>query len=575
MSRMGYRFGLEIPEPGSSDGMDAQLLRPKRVESWLQQLPLADPGESAKQIYILLTRANATQLSAASRFHLLEQIRGAAHYAAAGLEKNILARSLPLTPKGLRLADQASALLGELAIGYKIIIVDLLAQKHRSDRRLLGQALHRGLGELSRGLLSAYRLYTPHPRRLWQELHQLFRHSEQLDLARVPIKDQDTSRSAPKTVETAYKQVLLLALADPYRLRHGEVERVHEALAGLSEHVALYISHRQATHHGHLFVCRLGSDLPPRAWEAGKPYDSETDRLIDLGTLCQVLRKQLRDGGEIAVSGPTLPPSLWARLLSSWEGKSKRSFSRTQSTAAIQLAFGLNATHYVVGGAEPEPEPEPAEPPPTTNPALNPLIATHTEFSLSPINERLSPGPTPPAAQGPDYSPRTCQVMDMSAGGYCLLWEDNVPVPAQVGELVAIQERQDDTGWYVGTIRWMQYMPDQGLKMGVQVLAPRAVPVIAHGPARRRGNGLDHSCLELPGVKAARQPPSLLTPPLAYRLGDTVTLDEGGRKVEVQLTRLLENTGNYARFQYSTVGAPPPASDTDKPDDSIGPVPVL
>jgi hypothetical protein len=571
---MGYRFGLEIPEPGSSGGLDPQQLRPKRIETWMQELPLADAGEAARQIFTLLARANLSPLSAATRFNLLEQIRGAAHYAVEGLEKSILARSLPLTPKGLRLADQAAALLGELAVGYKIIVVDLLAQKHRVDRKLLAQALHRGVDELARGLTSAYRLYTPHPRRLWQEIHQLYHHSEQQELAGIPIKDHDTARGGiVKTVETAYKQVLLLALADPYRLRHGEVQKVYDLLTDMAEQAELYAGRIQANRQGHLFVCRLGSDLPPRHWDPSKPYDPDTDRLIDLAPMCRRLRERLQDNDS---AGPlTLSRPLWIRLLRSWEGKCKRTFSRTQSITAIQLAVGLHATHHVVGGDEHEPPSEKVKPGPPSKPALDPLIATHTEFSLSPINERLSAEPPMPTVRTPEYAPHNCRVVDMSAGGYCLLWDEATPLPAQVGELVALREDNEGPGWYVGAIRWMQYLPDQGLKMGIQVLAPAAIPVTAHGHTAPRGNGIDHSCLELPGVKAADQPPSLLTPPLAYQPGDTVTLDEGGRRVEVQLTRLLENTGNFARFQYSALGLDPLAEDPDGPNGSIGPVPIL
>ena len=50
----------------------------------MQELPLADAGEAARQIFTLLARANLSPLSAATRFNLLEQIRGAAHYAVEG-----------------------------------------------------------------------------------------------------------------------------------------------------------------------------------------------------------------------------------------------------------------------------------------------------------------------------------------------------------------------------------------------------------------------------------------------------------------------------------------------------------
>jgi hypothetical protein len=49
------------------------------------------------------------------------------------------------------------------------------------------------------------------------------------------------------------------------------------------------------------------------------------------------------------------------------------------------------------------------------------------------------------------------------------------------------------------------------------------------------------------------QPASLLTPPMQYKVGDALLLNDTGRLINVQLTRLVEYTGNFARFHYTPI----------------------
>jgi hypothetical protein len=88
----------------------------------------------------------------------------------------------------------------------------------------------------------------------------------------------------------------------------------------------------------------------------------------------------------------------------------------------------------------------------------------------------------PTAGGNRPLSIESWKMIDVSAGGYCLLWESNDVSSAQVGELVAIRRTSadgGDEGWKLGVIRWMKFTPDRGLVLGMQQLASLAIPVWA------------------------------------------------------------------------------------------------
>ena len=80
------------------------------------------------------------------------------------------------------------------------------------------------------------------------------------------------------------------------------------------------------------------------------------------------------------------------------------------------------------------------------------------------------------------------KMVNVSAGGYCLLWDNPETTRAQVGELLGIREQSDpDTfHWRLGVIRWLKFVEKRGLELGVQMLSPGAVGVAARMDIKSR-----------------------------------------------------------------------------------------
>jgi hypothetical protein len=159
------------------------------------------------------------------------------------------------------------------------------------------------------------------------------------------------------------------------------------------------------------------------------------------------------------------------------------------------------------------------------------------------------------------------EIVNISAGGYCLRWNSNTASRAQVGEPIALHEEEPDGSftWRIGVIRWMQFIRDSGLEIGVQVLSPRVMSATVQ--RSNRPNEEPFECLMLPAVKALDLPTSVLLPTHAFRPGNKLKIKileqkkhqhqgqdkdkDQGEELEIHLDSVKEHTGSFTQFQFS------------------------
>ncbi|MEJ2343839.1 MAG: hypothetical protein P8076_00240 [Gammaproteobacteria bacterium] len=562
-------YGLTIPPQRPCNG-DGPELRPRKLAEWLADLPLANVSDSARRVQDYLDRVNGCQVPAGTRVKLLEAIAEPGRFLAAALNKTLAARGLPLTERSLAAADQLTGLLTAQACGYKIVTAEILSGRARYDRKLLSQAIHGAMDRLSRILLVCYRLYTPPPRTLWLELNLLYYFATVHDAAGAIARGHDM------TTACMYKATVLLTMADPYRLRQGEADLLWNRLARWSEAVTLRPAETAVGLDSSSVFCHLNLDVPPGATVANGARDLRYCRYVDLERLNPRLQ-QLIAGSEAAQTGE-ISHDLLQRVLSAWERRAQRAYSRLPQATPIDLAIGLETAYHVMhgtdagaaagdaNGADHLPDP----------PALDPLIDTHTEFSIAPLPSQLAhyqktwKGTVPSTIRtvgehGRDDEPvellrnqrhiQAWETVNVSAEGYCLTQHEPLASTAQVGELVGLRETDREAGdWCLGVVRWLQCDRALGVKAGVQILAPVAEAVTARATRGRPDQRRPFKCLKLRPIAALSQPPTLLIPATRHRAGDTLIVGDEENPGRVRLTRLVEGTGNFARYQYEPVG---------------------
>ena len=269
-----------------------------------------------------------------------------------------------------------------------------------------------------------------------------------------------------------------------------------------------------------------------------------------------------------------------------WGVMPKRRFTRTQKYSTAVVAMGLSTAHYFIGGdavfedvryGDEEPlfnKPARFEAADAGSPQhqqdvwqLSDIHISHTlrethrdahgnqflDFSTTEASPRPQQAPTRTPVQSPvpNYHTHEWKMINVSAGGYRLLWDKNEDSQAQVGELLGLRDSSDPDGFHLGlgVVRWMKNSAERGLELGVEMLSPGAVAVGTKIHKLMGGTEYLRSLL-LPAIKAIGQPATLLTPALPYHVGDIVMVNSHGKEARVELTKLVENTGSFAQFQF-------------------------
>lgn len=560
--------------------------RPRKIADWVEALPLGDTDETTKQLFTVIRDTNRVKMSAPVRLKMLDCLHPTFTFCLESLKKNFIGQSFPLNSRALKFVDRTLTIYSELSIAYKIATVDFIERDHFYEKKSMATSISMAMEMLNELQLCHYQIYTPEPEMLWIEIHRLFLIAEEKNIQDIPIKGTDEKSDSKHSIEERYKQILLLSLCNPYHLGKNEVEHVHRLLLQWSSFSRLINPENESKGEAHFVAC-LNNDKPPIELNLVQSIDNGIYRFIDTSDLTQHLRhlitqKQdaLNLNGAKAFQSEAKQFSLYRQLIHAWDTREKRMFSRSSSLGFIDISVGLNSTHYILEESnkplapEPEEEIEASEDNSIIDDTKNPLEINHTTFSIEPLPEEGDAGSywnkvsnnnikiaqhngsiTDQAIPKPSYNFHPWKTINAGAGGYCLLWDHDKSSNAQIGEIVGIRESNNDNedNWRIGVVRWMQYIRDHGVKLGIQILAPHANTIqskLLRGAANKKQ---EYSCLRLPELTSIQQPASLLTPSTYYKVGDALILNDHGKMSNVQLTRLLENTGNYSRFQFSAL----------------------
>ena len=548
---------LQIPTLHKRSRQDFDT-SPAAIRQWIADLPLVNADKTAEELLNALNAMNGLQIPARDRLEDLEQLAVPVASVIQTLSRQYLGKRLPLDSKSQARADLASSLHLQMATGYKIVAAEL-SSKRRSGMQL-GQAIHAATRHLGEALLNSYTLYAPCPAGIWRDLHGLY----ELALAR-GLEEENTGKTTAASEGTVsiagrYRQCLLLSLAIPYRMRQREIRSVYTLLADWAPYCRLHTpGDRNAVGH---FACNLDADEPPRYLQHEQRDRLDSRQLvIDTSGLEEPVRATITAQQESTARLSTLPdPAALQRLMLSWGMMPKRRFPRRGNESRVQLVLGLSAIHQALGGSD---KPAPAgraaghesvqdgqylRDPTFERTTVIDTTPVHKDDAINPFRGSYSPGS---GGSDGDLRIEAWKMQDMSAGGYCLLWDSAETSNAHVGELVAISEDGGDKDWHLGVVRWMRFTPAEGLSLGVQMLSPGARPVWASLCKDQAGMEDRMQGILLPEVVALDQPATLLLPPLPFHTGCLSTVSEADSETTVTLTGHIEDTGSFTQFLFA------------------------
>lgn len=582
---------LNIPEQ-SKPTTGSFDTRPKHVEAWVASLPMANTGESARRLYNALREINRLAISEHDRYKTMEILRGPVHQITETLKKHYINQNLPLSPKNQKIAELAIQLHSEMALGYKAVIEDKLSKTFsRVSTKTLTTCIHRAIRYLSNVLLCAYQIYIQHPENVWLQIHRLYLYAEEHNLHTTLVKDHVTMDAFyDGTISDLYKQILFLALAGPYRLRQNITEVVYKALASLATHARI-LPHGENLADDHMFTINMNTDAAPGYFRDDGSANPVFCRTVDTSEMAQAMSHALMSA---AGGNSKIPEDVQKRLLMTWSGKSRRTFSRSSKNNEIAITLGLSATHHYIDEIIRPLMKDPRSTCPTATDSLQtastPAEDEEEDFVL---DERAHYSSTPvfgisnlddhtPDVWDPDftyrvnnptytysqqiddskkdsiyaYTPLACKGINESAGGYCLLGyldhgKDSQKV--QVGELVGIRDNieSNSTQLSVGIIRRIKNWKN-GLELGIQKLAPCADAIATAGIPKDGSHEKYQRSLVLPELPSIGQPATLITHAW-HQIDDELIVNVHGHRTRIKLTKQLESTGVFSQFEFSVV----------------------
>jgi len=577
---------LNVPEQ-TAPNKDDFPHHPRKVKKWLAELKRASMGDYTRKIYTGLLNLNRQSMSSRHRLENMEILREPSRHIFNQLHRHFINRTLPLPEKSLKIIHLNKSLLSEMAIGYKILIFESANNLVKFDPKIALVACERALHYYAELLLRSSQIYSGLAKGAWWDIHRIYAYAELKSLHKKSISDEELMVEGI-TVESYYKQILLFSLARPNALCQSDTERLFKSISEWAK-LTNITSKPSKNDLNRYFVCKLDGDLPPNCVSEEDLKNLQHIRSIDTTGLVEQLRKTDYniEGFSAAVSfGNNVSQETMRTLISSWSLCAKRRFSRAERLESIKVSIGLNPIFESLGNEVTTPDPLARKPGeifsleslPGNNDSRRDIFSQQdptyfiTHPDLRSDNNRsadawdmVAKGRTltdsyahelqeqekelgEPVKEAPDLH---WKITNVSAGGYCLHWDSDLPSRALVGELISIREKEPDNTWQwrVGVIRWMQYANETSLEIGVQVLSPKVVPCRIQRTERK--NEKPFSCLMLPGIKPIQQPSTLLLPAHAFRTGDKLKLYIYEKDMQIKLGTVREHTGSFTQFQFT------------------------
>ncbi len=563
---------LRAPTP-SQTSLTFCEATPRDLKRWIAALPKANLGETARQLYQGLIELNQLITPSENRLQLLELLRPEVYFVCNHLERHFLNQSVVLDDRARKIANLCQALQNLLAVGYKQIVLRVLARL--KDRNLLlATAVQRAMHALKGPLVRASLLYCPVPEGLWLELHQLYQIALKHQLHRTFVSDELVSHAHHQSIEQTYATSLLMGSSRCNQMRQQAILQLANVLEPWSAMTRVVpASNAEAQ-----FAVAAEADAPPR-YKSLFPAAQLPQMLgLDPRPLVKAITEWLHLPAEQrAQSGLTVPTGLTIDMLqhlaAAWGDVAERTFQRTPGQGTMSLCIGMSTLHYYLGGERSFSDllkrPEAGrsasfsagkrnEPSNAWSMAFD-ADKNGDEHGLLPYEEIEYPamdldGNTAKADR--DYPVHELQIVNHSPGGYCLAWLKDVPAQLQAGELVGIQDAPSQ-GWSVAVVRWIRQVRGGGTQMGIELIAPHAQPCGLQLLRSNEQNSQYVRGLQLPEIRAIDIQASLLAPRLPFQEGHKVMINTHGEENRAHLGRKVSSTGSFNQFEFRILEAAP------------------
>ena len=138
-----------------------------------------------------------------------------------------------------------------------------------------------------------------------------------------------------------------------------------------------------------------------------------------------------------------------------------------------------------------------------------------------------------------------------SAEGYCLSWQGNIPPKVRVGDILGIRSNKTPGEYSLGFIRWIKYLQDEDLHLGVQIVSPSCTSAILTPSPKASSNPKNHfRCILLNGDGVDKDQLGLIIDPREFDLNTIVTLVTEFGAHQIRLTDWVESSNSFIHYTF-------------------------
>lgn len=497
-----------------------------------------DLAGRAERLLEVLAALRHSRLPVTERYESLRLCLGFASRLRTHLSEQPAAASLPPPSERIRLFRRCAGAYRLMADCFRAMAEEIAARDAGplSDANRLSHSCYWGLTCLGEYIVIRCECYLKAGTGIWLDIHKLYDLAvsegvDQLPLGRKPKR--------PRTVETAYKRLLLLGLSDPFQHPFRSVGRLFEKLEDWASLTYLTSASRPATRCLFVVDPRLDRPASPALSQAGLRPEFDQRWLVT-----RELVTRLKQRYDAAIDRPAEPfqgrgssvdelgsSDFLRRMIVRWGIYPVRTATRRKTARSCDLVAGLGPVCLALNDFRP----------------LNRDGVEPVTGHRGVITGRIDGG----RAEQTDVSriQGGWEVEDESDNGMKLVCRRPGRHGVEVDDLIAVRTGPTRS-WSVGTVHWAQADDSGEVAVGVRLLGHSVRPVLIDplqaGPDVARSEAL--LLVDRSGDGLSR---TLLCPPsVYYPAGAYLVRQPGGRgEFAVEATSLLLSSRSFAWFE--------------------------
>lgn len=524
-------------------------LNEAKAKQWIDSLSSTDIGETTRRVFYGLVDFNRRMVQPAVRIRIAERLQPKFELLQANLQRHLKSQSFPLPPRSQKISDLNQSLLLEYAGLYQLSALDMINQE-AERKKALQVSIFRVIDYLGKYLFSSYSVYSRTRETVWRDIHHMYLLAAERDLEKLKI-----GQGVAGSIEERYLQVNLLALCKPYSLRQEEVLRLERFIKENIKSVSLTKEPIQEELLGNfVHAAIMNNDEPAVIMPYGDLPHSPTVRVFNIRDLVVKLNELIGavnyEHSARLILGNMLSRNLAKRVIYHLTAVRNRQHNRFDCDEKIMVVMGMQPVHQVIENSriQGDGDTQREEDLLFNNMLYGESTSAPEENSEEAIQNKLS-------LKERESGVRIWRIMNSSVGGYGLHWDAPGSSPAKVGELVGLKDlREADNPWMTGVVKWMEYLPKQGLFCGVELLSVETRVCEVNKVFNRT---LSHTFpvdgLMLPAIEGLREEAVFILPAYIFVPGDELSVKYGDQEERVALSALDECLGTFAHFNFKVI----------------------